>query len=947
MSESAGLLSTQLPWNFITKFHEGVVVQKDGILQRTFAFRAPDIDSSGSFEIESLCLRVNDFAKRLGTGWAFQMEAQRFYSREYPAAAYPTGDFGMLAPYLVDREREAAFRAAGRHFDSSYFLTFIWRPPSENVKKLTGMFIQSGSAPAQGGKNIRENVDHFVNETSAVISVLETDLLIAPLSNEETVAYLHSSVSFNRHPIRFPVTSILLDRILPDSELINSLTLKLGEYWMPIIGVNDFPEETYPAILDSLNRTRLEYRWVSRYICLGKEEGKKEARKKEKAHLGNQKTFLQTFAESTSGTQTQAVNHGAAVKAGDSIQAGVEIDTDQAALGFYTSCVCVWDKDLNVAKKKADAVKAVITASGFTCKNEEFNALEAWKSMMPGQVYANYRALPIMTYTLSHIVPLSSIWEGMRTNAHAGLVSGVDIPHVVCSTAEGTPFYLNINPSDVGHTAVWGPTGAGKSTFLNLLELQFFKYPGSQVIVFDKGKSCRQPCLACGGLFYEPAAETSAGVSFQPLRDLETDRDLMDAIDFIEALFKINNYEVTPPMGAAIKESLELLREKPVAQRTLTSFIQYANYTDPDKPKRPIFKEALANYLWGGKYGRIFDASASSISLDTPFLAFEMEDLMNRGDDCIQPALVYLFSLIEKKFDGRLSLLVLDEAWMFLKNKLFADKIAEWLKVLRKKNVFVVFATQDVGDIAKSPLKTTVIQQCLTKIYLADPGALTEGMKSVYLEFGLSEPEITLIAGATMKRDYFYTSPLGRRLFQLDLGPLSLALVGAGDHNALDEILSGAGWGVPLAREILRSKRVDWRKFLGADAPREKAPEEARKIPAPAPVQAPVPVPAVPETERPAPALQNLDLDIPALLEAAAALSGKKTKNGSGRAAEALARQFAISPATVYLARKLAREAGPDVLDSLKQGRLSITQACKRLRKDREQDRILALEQAR
>jgi hypothetical protein len=218
-------------------------------------------------------------------------------------------------------------------------------------------------------------------------------------------------------------------------------------------------------------------------------------------------------------------------------------------------------------------------------------------------------------------------------------------------------------------------------------------------------------------------------------------------------------------------------------------------------------------------------------------------------------------------------------------------------------------------------------------------------MKSVYLEFGLSEPEIALIAGAAMKRDYFYTSPLGRRLFQLDLGPLSLALVGAGNHNTLDDILAGTGWGVPLAREILRSKRVDWRKLLGPDAPREKAPEEARKVPAPAPVQAPVP--AVTETERPAPALQSLELDIPALLEAAAALSGKKTKNGSGRAAEALARQFAISPATVYLARKLAREADSDVLDSLKQGRLSITQACKRLRKDREADRILALEQAR
>ncbi|MDR0457057.1 MAG: hypothetical protein LBH20_10295 [Treponema sp.] len=117
------------------------------------------------------------------------------------------------------------------------------------------------------------------------------------------------------------------------------------------------------------------------------------------------------------------------------------------------------------------------------------------------------------------------------------------------------------------------------------------------------------------------------------------------------------------------------------------------------------------------------------------------------------------------------ALLVLDEAWLFLKNETFADKIAEWLKVLRKKNVYVVFATQDVADVAKSPLKTTIMQQCLTKIYLADPSAQTPVMRDVYLSFELSDSEISLITNARMKRDYFYTSPAGRRLFQLDLGP--------------------------------------------------------------------------------------------------------------------------------------------------------------------------------
>ena len=75
MTASTGFFYQHLPWNFITKFHEGVVIHKDGILQRTFAYRAPDIDSANDIEINTLAVRVNDFSKRLGSGWAFHLEA--------------------------------------------------------------------------------------------------------------------------------------------------------------------------------------------------------------------------------------------------------------------------------------------------------------------------------------------------------------------------------------------------------------------------------------------------------------------------------------------------------------------------------------------------------------------------------------------------------------------------------------------------------------------------------------------------------------------------------------------------------------------------------------------------------------------------------------------------------------------------------------------------------
>jgi len=931
MSKSTGLFTELLPWIYITKFHEGVVIQKDGIMQRTFLFRAPDIDSSSTLEVNNVSVRINDFAMRLGSGWSFQFEAQRFQLAEYPQS-----NFDALAPYLIDKERESAFRAAGRHFDSDYYLTFIWKPPSENIKKLTNMFIKSGES-SDGGMSVKQNVEFFVNESNSVASLLSNNLFLVPLNNEETIAFLHSNISTKRQPVKFPYTQIFLDKILPDCTLENTIPMKLGDFYIPIVGINDFPDETYPAILDSLNRARLEYRWVTRYICLSKDEGVKETRKKEKSHRGNRTTLLQSFAEQTSGEKTKAINHGASVKENDAIAAQVEIENDEAALGYLTTCVMVWDKDLARARKKADIIKAVINSKGFTAKDEDINGLEAFCSMMAGQVYSNFRALPVMSYNMSHIVPLSSVWAGIRSNEHAYNVTGVDTPLVVCSTIEGTPFFLNLNVGDVGHSAIWGPTGAGKSTLLNLLEMQAYKYPGSLVIVFDKGRSCRQCCLAAGGRFYEPAAENIAGINFQPLRDLETDRDMMDAMDFIESCITVNKEIVTPQMRASIKESLEHLRGIPHNRRSITSFLQYANYLDPVS-NRPVLKDLLGDYTIGGKYGKIFDADSTGLSLDTRFLAIEMEALMNRGENCVVPALVYLFNFVEKSFDGRYTLLVLDEAWLFLKNETFAEKITEWLKVLRKKNVYVVFATQDVADVADSPLKTTIIQQCLTKIYLADPSAGTDFMKDVYRGFGLTESEISLIASATMKRDYFYTSPMGKRLFQLDLGRLTLALIGSPNHELLDNLASKYEPGSALCAEILDAKNINYKNYLGEYAPID---------PAPLPRQVQVtPVQIDDQSEAVQEEVSTVEVtDKNAdFLEAVASLPDRKGNSGSGRAAVAVAEKFGVSTSTVYQARTVVKHGSPELVDALRRGDIPVKTAYKNMLK--EKTRELESEQA-
>jgi type IV secretion system protein VirB4 len=806
---SEDYLYKHIPWAYITCYQEGVVVQHDGTYQQTFAFSPPDMESTSPQFIEQLSGKFNDAVKRLGTGWGIQIEAIRFEIRNYKA-----GEFSRLAPAVIEAEREAEFLKPGRHFLTDFFLTFIYKAPDVDVRKAAGIFIKTEENMSGGESEVKK----FVAVCEEITGILENFMYLRALDNRQTAAYLHNSVSMNRQKVDFPTTAILLNRILPDQALENSQTLKLGDYYIPILTINDFPKTTYPTILSGLNTAAVEYRWVTRYICLDKEEGKKKAEKIEKAHRGNQQTILQALFTNITGEQSKQLNHGAFVKEEEAARAGSDIETDMVSLGLYSTDVMVWDRDYMKARDKLKIVKDIIQSEGFICREETHNAFPAWKGMMPGQMRANIRELPVVSSTLSHVVPLLSIWEGMQENKHAREVSGVGIPHIICDTDDKTPFFLNINPTDVGHTAIWGPTGAGKSTLLNLLEAQFFKYPGARVIVFDKGRSARQPCMACGGLYYECASDSENGVVFQPLRDIETRRDKTFAAEFIETLLIMQKLEVTPVMGKAVMDAVLLMEEIPKESRTLTTFAQNCNYID-EKTGRNTIREFIQPYLLTGQYGKIFDNSASELSDDTDYLVIEMEYLMNLGAAAVAPALMYLFYFVEKRFTGNLTMLVLDEAWLFLQNELFQKKISEWLKTLRKKNVFVVFATQDVMDAVNSPLFSTIAQQCLTKIYLADPQAAGAGMYEAYSKFGLDRTEIERIAGAEMKRDYYYKSPLGGRLFQLTLGKATLALIGGADHTYLD-LLAGRGdpRGYEYAEEILEHKGAAYKHLLKAAA---------------------------------------------------------------------------------------------------------------------------------
>lgn len=782
-----------------------ICLLKNGALMTTYQIEYPDLESSSANDIAAVAALFNNSIMSLAQneGWAVFFDVRRVKTRDYPA-----GTFDNLAGWLIDQRRAENFANFGEHYTSKYYVSFVWQLPDDMEEKGTELFLKSGSSQKTKGKAkkdwahernmkaVEDNCEKFLDDCDKIMGSMTNKLWVYHLNKSELFSYIKSCVSIDEEKLVFPNdVFFFLDNYICDKDVETSMPLKVGDYYATVMTVNDFPSMSYPAIFDKLNRTMQEYRWTTRFIPLSREMSLKEADKYENKYLARRKSAMTALTENFLGQSIGKENQGALAMAREAEQINEDLTMEHYVLGYYTSSLMCWDKSLEKAKLKSRKLQQVIRSCGFGVKEETLNNFSAWQGMWAGNVYANIRRPLISSQTCSNIIPLSSAWQGNAENDFTLETCGSSVPLCICSISYGTPFFMNLNVRDVGHTFVFGPTGAGKSTLLALLMAQATKYKDANVICIDKQLSSRAFMVSAGGIYVEPGKDA---VAFQPLSELkspdecsaeEYSESLLWCQQFIEGLLAQQNIECTASMSKTITEALRLVSEKPT--KDLTTFQQYVTYQDPKTGENTI-RLGIDPYCSGGQFGSIFDADETTLNLSR-LMTIEMGSLMRLSEKAVAPALFYIFRYLEKLWNvptgakQPLTFLFLDEAWLYLQHPIFAKFIQEWLRTLRKKKVFCIFATQEVSAASKSSLKETIDQQCLTKIYLADESAQNPALAKSYSDFGLTDSEIIALSNARMKHDYYFKNPLGSRMFSLDLDDFQLALISS-DHELLDRV---------------------------------------------------------------------------------------------------------------------------------------------------------------
>ncbi|AKH43731.1 Type IV secretion system protein virB4 [Croceibacterium atlanticum] len=787
----AAHLADFLPWAALVE--TGVVLNKDGSFQRTARFRGPDLDSATPAELVATTARLNNALRRLGSGWAIFVEAQRV-----PALDYPDCDFPDPVSALVDRERREQFQEECSHFESRYYLTLLWMPPAEDAARAEGWLYEGRS---NSGVDPWELLGSFTDRSDRVLNLVEGFMPeVRWLDDAETLTYLHSTISTRRQRVRVPETPMHLDALLADEALTGGLEPKLGEHHLRTLTVTGFPSATFPGLLDELNRLAFEYRWSTRAIMLDKTDATKLLTKIRRQWFAKRKSVAAILKEVMTNEASTLLDSDASNKAADADTALQELGADYAGMAYVTATVTVWDRDPAIAAEKLRLVEKVIQGRDFTCLAEGMNAIEAWLGSLPGHTYANVRQPPISTLNLAHLIPLSAVWAGPERDEHFGS------PPLLYGRTEGsTPFRFSLHVGDVGHTLIVGPTGAGKSVLLALMAMQFRRYENAQVFAFDFGGSIRAAALGMGGDWQDLGGGLSndddGGVQLQPLGKIDLSEERAWAAEWLAAIFASEGVAVDPQAKEHIWSALTSLASAPMSERTLTGLAVLL--------QSQRLKQALAPYCIGGPWGRLLDAEAERLGVAS-VQAFETEGLVGAGSAAA--VLSYLFHRIEGRLDGSPTLIIIDEGWLVLDSPDFAAQLREWLKTLRKKNASVVFATQSLADIETSSIAPAIIESCPTRIFLPNERAAEPQIAAIYERFGLNARQIEILSRATPKRDYYCQSRRGNRLFELGLGEVALAFAAASsktDQLTITDIIEKHGPSA-FAAEWLRHRGCAW-----------------------------------------------------------------------------------------------------------------------------------------
>ena len=626
-----------------------------------------------------------------------------------------------LAAHIDARWRERL--AGGSLFVNDQFVTLVRRPARGKAgwaERFSRMMKRRGEEAAEADpaelRALKAAAGAMVASLGSYGARLLGDYEGQAGTCSEVLELLSALYNGEMRPVRRPADEADLGRMLPYKRLnfgLDALEMRGagGAGFASLISLKDYPDSTAPGLTDALLRLPLELVLTESYAPADRQVAR------ERIDLAIRR--LKSADEEAMAERREMQS------ARDALGVGA------VGFGDHHLTVLVRTESLAALDEASATCAAALADAGAVAVREDVNLEPGFWGQFPGnEEYVVRRAL-ISSANMACFGALHGFAMGQASGNHWGEAV------TLLQTTSSTPFFFNFHAAgggggDLGNFTVIGPSGSGKTVVMNFLAAQAQKY-SPRTILFDKDRGAEVFVRGIGGRYSRIAAGQPTGFNPLALPDSAVNRAFLR--DWLGVLLAANGPEELATIAAAVDAA-------------------YAN--DPRLRRLSHFRELLAGsrrpepgdlasrldaWIGSGEHGWLFDNADDRLDLTARTLGFDMTALLETPR-LRTPVMMYLFHRIEERLDGQPTMILIDEGWKALDDEVFAARIRDWLKTLRKRNALVGFATQSARDALDSRIATALVEQTATMVFMPNARARAED----YCEgFGLTDHELDLI----------------------------------------------------------------------------------------------------------------------------------------------------------------------------------------------------------
>ena len=551
--------------------------------------------------------------------------------------------------------------------------------------------------------------------------------------------------------------------------------LRLDEDYLRVLTLKELPAETRPLLLQGLLDVPANFHAVLEWHPVDSAKARKEIASRRRHHHNSKTSFLSNLQDrQNTGAQDELVDDSKAAAVAELGQALTALGMEGKHFGELTLSFVVYNEDRLKVDHAAAEFQKLFTQHDGLLHEERYNLLNAFFATVPGNRQFNLRKQWALNANCADLSFLFNVDTGSRWNPHLEREF-----LTVLESAHGTPYYLNLHAGDVAHTLVLGATGSGKSFALAFLIQSAQKY-APLTFIFDLGGSYEALTRAFSGAYLNVGVK-NPGFTINPFSLSPTHENQNFLFLFLRVLLEAGGrYELTPEDEKALFAAIERVYKLPASLRTLTNFASILGPLGERLHRWTRFGQGGP-----GQFGYLFDNVEDTLSFSR-FQTFNF-DGWSDYPDVLEPLLFYVLQRASAEIENPANaalfkIFVIDEAWIFLKNKTIRDWITRAEKTWRKKNSAMVLATQSVIELAASGMLAVVNESCPTRIFLANPNM----DRKLYAEvFQLNDTQLELLDSLIPKRELLLIQPRGTKKLVLEVDALGYWMA---TNNARDNL---------------------------------------------------------------------------------------------------------------------------------------------------------------